>query len=687
MQVLRTILSGRRHWRIFLSAFAGVVFVLSLLLVMNQAFQASLIATLSSMNEEYGERADAIAGTMTDLIQTSAMQIYYSPSIKPLRSHASLTNAQRTAGLRLLGTSISSSEFIVSAVIYNPQRDRIYSSDGYAISLVDDYADESAKELLLNPPDIPHTTPIKRTSKSASYYSFLFYEKDNPQSGVLLLDVNAAWYERQLMGISPGVNSAFFTADGEYIAAGSDTLAAEAAAVLPQIQAEEAAADRGYLRVGDSTVWFYHRLSDSGWYSLCRFEMSEIAPGMLNVRRLVFLLLSVTSVLFVIWAFYIVIRFYLPLNKIRQALRRAGRTEQETVSVSDEVDRLLEEQHEDDMGRQMRQCLLGNAPAGLAFPVRLLLCSCPDPEEMRALFADHPGVLAAASTYGSAVLIPVPDPADPLLQEFCIGHFSNSPYFCTFGASCARAEDIPASFARQAELWQLRFLYAGQHVLSETMADRFAAASAFQTKDAAALYSLLRAGELNAARESWHTIFAAIRCDHYNDFRFAVRYIEKGLHLLGQELECPSLPPLTPLDKLTDIQTLHTELDAQFVALCAASDGRRKVRLHALEAQIRSRISTGYTDENFSPQQIADEMGMNVSYLARLFQQSAGVSISDALLETRMQAAKVRLCRSSEPIESIARSIGFANPKYFYVLFKKNAGVTPRQYRLEHGGS
>ena len=209
MQVLRTILSGRRHWRIFLSAFAGVVFVLSLLLVMNQAFQASLIATLSSMNEEYGERADAIAGTMTDLIQTSAMQIYYSPSIKPLRSHASLTNAQRTAGLRLLGTSISSSEFIVSAVIYNPQRDRIYSSDGYAISLVDDYADESAKELLLNPPDIPHTTPIKRTSGSASYYSFLFYEKDNPQSGVLLLDVNAAWYERQLMGISPGVNSAF----------------------------------------------------------------------------------------------------------------------------------------------------------------------------------------------------------------------------------------------------------------------------------------------------------------------------------------------------------------------------------------------------------------------------------------------------------------------------------------------
>ena len=166
-----------------------------------------------------------------------------------------------------------------------------------------------------------------------------------------------------------------------------------------------------------------------------------------------------------------------------------------------------------------------------------------------------------------------------------------------------------------------------------------------------------------------------------------MRYIEKGLHLLGQELECPSLPPLTPLDKLTGIQTLHTELDAQFVALCAASDGRRKVRLHALEAQIRSRISTGYTDENFSPQQIADEMGMNVSYLARLFQQSAGVSISDALLETRMQAAKVRLCRSSEPIESIARSIGFANPKYFYVLFKKNAGVTPRQYRLEHGGS
>ena len=46
---------------------------------------------------------------------------------------------------------------------------------------------------------------------------------------------------------------------------------------------------------------------------------------------------------------------------------------------------------------------------------------------------------------------------------------------------------------------------------------------------------------------------------------------------------------------------------------------------------------------------------------------------------------RLTLCEitSTKPIESIARQIGVENTKYFFVLFKKFKGMTPRQFRCK----
>ena len=41
------------------------------------------------------------------------------------------------------------------------------------------------------------------------------------------------------------------------------------------------------------------------------------------------------------------------------------------------------------------------------------------------------------------------------------------------------------------------------------------------------------------------------------------------------------------------------------------------------------------------------------------------------------------LLETDQPIESIARQIGVENTKYFFVLFKKFKGMTPRQFRCK----
>ena len=57
----------------------------------------------------------------------------------------------------------------------------------------------------------------------------------------------------------------------------------------------------------------------------------------------------------------------------------------------------------------------------------------------------------------------------------------------------------------------------------------------------------------------------------------------------------------------------------------------------------------------------------------------------DYLTGIRIAAAKELLRRSSVKSYEIALKVGYNNPNYFSALFKKHAGMTPKQYRLEGG--
>ena len=49
---------------------------------------------------------------------------------------------------------------------------------------------------------------------------------------------------------------------------------------------------------------------------------------------------------------------------------------------------------------------------------------------------------------------------------------------------------------------------------------------------------------------------------------------------------------------------------------------------------------------------------------------------------TQDEASRL-LLETDQSIESIARQIGVENTKYFFVLFKKFKGMTPRQFRCK----
>lgn len=81
---------------------------------------------------------------------------------------------------------------------------------------------------------------------------------------------------------------------------------------------------------------------------------------------------------------------------------------------------------------------------------------------------------------------------------------------------------------------------------------------------------------------------------------------------------------------------------------------------------------------------IADELGLNPSYLSTLFKTETGINYSQYLTNVRMERAKELLRGSELNLSQIAVEVGYQNAFYFGRIFLKEAGVKPQEYRRLH---
>jgi AraC family transcriptional regulator len=82
--------------------------------------------------------------------------------------------------------------------------------------------------------------------------------------------------------------------------------------------------------------------------------------------------------------------------------------------------------------------------------------------------------------------------------------------------------------------------------------------------------------------------------------------------------------------------------------------------------------------------EIASEVGLHPSHLARTFRAHVGESIGEHGRRLRLEWAAERLVRSDEGLAEIAGQAGFSDQSHFTREFKRRFGVTPGRYRLAH---
>lgn len=84
---------------------------------------------------------------------------------------------------------------------------------------------------------------------------------------------------------------------------------------------------------------------------------------------------------------------------------------------------------------------------------------------------------------------------------------------------------------------------------------------------------------------------------------------------------------------------------------------------------------------NLTVKKVAHEVGLSPDYLTRLFKKELGVNIITYINKKRIYTSLELLKDTNLSIDEIVDLIGLSTTSYFYTLFKREIGVSPKQYR------
>ena len=88
-----------------------------------------------------------------------------------------------------------------------------------------------------------------------------------------------------------------------------------------------------------------------------------------------------------------------------------------------------------------------------------------------------------------------------------------------------------------------------------------------------------------------------------------------------------------------------------------------------------------HISEAVSAEAIARALYISRPYLSKKFKEETGENLTDFVLQEKTEEAKRLLRYSDKSLTAIGAYLGFSSPGHFSRVFKKYAGVSPREYR------
>ena len=154
-----------------------------------------------------------------------------------------------------------------------------------------------------------------------------------------------------------------------------------------------------------------------------------------------------------------------------------------------------------------------------------------------------------------------------------------------------------------------------------------------------------------------------------------------------------------------DSKDIAAKLSSEYDLFAASAhrDSFRKLALELLQKAVSQRqdnpavfrhthvinrameyVQEHYCDPNISLIAVAKHVGMSSAHFSMIFSQTAGRSFINYLTALRLEKAKELLSTTDMLLSAIAMEIGYNEPNYFSHVFRKNVGMTPKEYRQQN---
>jgi len=135
------------------------------------------------------------------------------------------------------------------------------------------------------------------------------------------------------------------------------------------------------------------------------------------------------------------------------------------------------------------------------------------------------------------------------------------------------------------------------------------------------------------------------------------------------------------IQRYTTLEEIKEWIEKICIELNKAISNRMQTKTQLLLEKAKDYINKNYSDDTLSLQKLADHLYISACYLSMIFKKEAGETFLKYLVRVRIDAAKELLRNTDLRTAEIAERVGYPDINYFSFFFKKNVGMSPREYR------
>jgi two-component system, response regulator YesN len=133
----------------------------------------------------------------------------------------------------------------------------------------------------------------------------------------------------------------------------------------------------------------------------------------------------------------------------------------------------------------------------------------------------------------------------------------------------------------------------------------------------------------------------------------------------------------------TDKTVLHTLLYTCIEKMIQFKDAQGNNKYNDIIRNAKEYIQKHFNESRISLNEVAKEVNLSPNHFSMIFSNETNHTFIEYLTRTRLQKAKELLCETEMRLADIAYEVGYNEPQYFSYMFKKNYGLSPKEYRTQ----